>query len=315
MGVFPLLVRRYGPAMGTPAPQLKRPHYQWVNVVVEGGFVLSVAGLIFLALNPFWRLNPSGFLDQQVFWWNGAGQVLTGAGLLTLSLGIVGLGAALLSRCFPGRPSWPYLLAALVVFGVVVWAGLDGFTRDFMARFEWSSADGFSVFRLDSSEATATSATPSGNLMWRALVAVQVQPLLRGYFRLLDWQRVRGHVGVTVVRVVPIAWPIGLGREGETAEDPDETPLMQAAVSSDVQRVKQLLAAGADVNARDQSGQTALIVACRTPHVPPALVKALLAAGADVNIRSRNDYTALSWATARNDTEVIRLLRRSGASP
>jgi len=51
------------------------------------------------------------------------------------------------------------------------------------------------------------------------------------------------------------------------------------------------------------------------PHVPPELVKALLAAGADVNTRSRNDYTALSWATTRGNTEVIQLLRRSGARP
>ncbi|HTS59593.1 MAG TPA: ankyrin repeat domain-containing protein, partial [Terriglobales bacterium] len=61
--------------------------------------------------------------------------------------------------------------------------------------------------------------------------------------------------------------------------------------------------------------QTALIIACRMPHVPPELVKALLAAGADVNTRSRNDYTALSWATTRGNTEVIQLLRRSGARP
>jgi len=301
--------------MATPAPQRTRQSHQWVNGVVEGGFVLSLAGLIFLVLNPFWRLNASGFLDQRVFWWNGAAQFLTGAGFLTLSLGIVGLGAGLLSRCFPGRPSWPYLIAALIIFGVVVWAGLNGFTRDFIARFEWSSADGFSVFRLDPSEATVPTASPSENVLWRTLVGIQVQPLLRGYFRLLDWQRVKGQVGVAVVRVVPIAWPIALGREGETVEDPDQTPLMQAAANGDVKKVKQQLAAGADVNARDQSGQTALIIACRTPHVPPELVKALLAAGADVNTRSRNDYTALSWATARDNREVVQLLRRSGARP
>jgi Ankyrin repeats (3 copies) len=301
--------------MASPASQLTRQRHQWVNVIVELGFVLSLAGLILLTLNPFWRLNASGFLDQRVFWWNGAGQVLTGAGFLTLSLGIVGLGAGLLSRCFPGRPFWPYLFAALIVFGVVVWAGLDGFTRDFIARFEWSSADGFSVFRLDTSEATIPNALPSGNWLWRALVGIQVQPLLRGYFRLLEWERVQGHVGVTVVRVVPIAWPVALGREGETVEDPDQTPLMQAAAVGDIKKVKQLLAAGAEVNARDQSGQTALIIACRTPRVPPELVKALLAAGADVNTRSRNDYTALSWATTRGNTEVIQLLRRSGARP
>jgi Ankyrin repeats (3 copies) len=301
--------------MASSASELPRLRHPWILEVVEVGLAFSVAGLVFLALNPFWRLNASGFLDPRVYWWNGTGQVLTGVGFLTLSLGVVGMLAALLSRCLPGRPSWPYLLAALVIFGVVGWVGLGGFTRKFEARFEWSSADGFSVFGLESSEATASSRLSSGDLLWRALVGIQVQPLLRGYFRILDWQRVKGNVGVTVVRVIPIAWPIALGREGETVEDPDQTPLMQAAANGDTKGVQQLLAAGADVNARDQSGQTALIIACRTPHVPPQLVKALLAAGADVNTRSRNDYTALSWATTRGNTEVIRVLRRSGASP
>jgi len=301
--------------MATPATELPRPHHPWVIEVVEAGVAFSVAGLVFLALNPFWRLNSSGFLDPRVYWWNGSGQVLTGIGFLALSFGMVGVLAALLSRCFPSQPSWPYLLAGVVIFGVVVWFGLDGFTRDFEARFEWSSADGFSLFRLESREATASSSLPSENSLWRALVGIQVQPLLRGYFRILDWQRVKGHVGVTVVRIVPIAWPIALGREGETVEDPDQTALMQAAAKGDTKGVQQLLAKGADVNARDQSGQTALIIACRTPHVPPEVVKALLAAGADVNTRSHNDYTALSWATTRGNSEVIRLLRRSGANP
>jgi len=301
--------------MATRAPDLTAQRHQWVISAVEGGLAFSIGGLVLLALNPFWRLDSSGFLDRRAYWWSGAGQVLVGVGFLMLGLGFVGLAAGLISRCFPSRPWWPFLLAASFIFAVVFWVGLDGFTRDFEARFEWSSADGFSVFSLENSAATAPGSLPAGNLFWRNVVGLQVQPLLRGYFRLLDWQRVKGHIGVTVVRVVPIAWPIALGREGETIEDPDQTPLMQAAANGDTKAVRRLLAAGADVNARDQSGQTALIIACRTANMSPELVKALLAAGADVNTRSRNDYTALSWATTRGNTEVIRLLRRSGASP
>ncbi|MGB8967363.1 MAG: ankyrin repeat domain-containing protein, partial [Candidatus Sulfotelmatobacter sp.] len=69
------------------------------------------------------------------------------------------------------------------------------------------------------------------------------------------------------------------------------------------------------VNSLDQSGQTALILACRNPKAIPDVVKALLAAGADVNLRSRTGYTALTWAQVRNNTEVIRLLRRAGGRP
>jgi hypothetical protein len=67
-----------------------------------------------------------------------------------------------------------------------------------------------------------------------------------------------------------------------------------------------------NVNALDQTGQTALIVSCRNPKANAEVVKALLAAGADVNLRSRNGYTALAWAIVRNNSEVSRLLRRAG---
>ncbi|MGB8761970.1 MAG: ankyrin repeat domain-containing protein, partial [Candidatus Sulfotelmatobacter sp.] len=138
-------------------------------------------------------------------------------------------------------------------------------------------------------------------------------------------------IGVKVVRGIPIAWPIELGSGGETLEDPDETDLMRAAAREDLKAVQQLLtaAAGANVNtgpnavgvsaqgvnSLDQSGQTALILACRNPKAIPDVVKALLAAGADVNLRSRTGYTALTWAQVRNNTEVIRLLRRAGGRP
>lgn len=301
-----------------PAPALSppRPRTNWLLTSLEVGLVLSVAGIVFLHLNPFWRLNEAGFLDPEGQWWNFAAEVLTGIGLLLLALGLVGSVAALVSRCFASRPSWPYWVVAFGAAGLVIWVGLTGFTRDFDARFEWDTANGFKSFQLESLDPTAAAPSlPAANLAWRSLIGIQVQPQLQGYFHVIDWQRVNGHIGVTVVRVIPIAWPIGLGSEGEALEDPDETPLMQAADKGDLQAVQQLLAAKADVNARDQGGQTALIHACRNPRANPALVKALLAAGADPNIRSHNDYTALGWATARGNTEVARLLRHAGAKP
>jgi ankyrin repeat protein len=150
--------------------------------------------------------------------------------------------------------------------------------------------------------------------------------LLRGYFRLNDFQKMNGDIGIKVVRIIPIAWPIELGSGGETLEDPDETDLMRAAAREDLKAVQQLLSAarGANlnagvnaqnINALDQSGQTALILACRNPKTNPDVVKALLAAGADVNLRSRAGYTPLTWAQVRNNAEVIRLLRRAGGRP
>ncbi|HXZ33467.1 MAG TPA: ankyrin repeat domain-containing protein [Terriglobales bacterium] len=301
--------------MSSPALTPTRPRTNWIATGFEGGAALLALGLLLLYLNPFWRLDETGYLDRRVHWWNNTGQAVAALGLLMLALALVGLVAALVSRCFRTRPSWPYFVAALAVCGMVTWIGLDGFTRDFQASFEWNAADGFKTFQLQGSEANAAPSLPAANLVWRTIIGLQVQPQLRGYFRVVDWQRANGHIGVSVARVIPIAWPIGLGNEGETLEDPDETPLMQAADKGDLKTVRQLLASKADVNARDQSGESALIHACRNPHASVELVKALMAAGADLNIRGHNDYTALGWAAVRGNTAVAQLLRRAGAKP
>jgi hypothetical protein len=152
----------------------------------------------------------------------------------------------------------------------------------------------------------------------RWIVEIQLQPLLRSYFRLNDWPKMNGDVNLKVARIIPIAWPVALGSGGETLEDPDETALMRAAVQGDLKSVRQLLAeatSAASVNSLDQGGQSALILACQNPQTNSEVVKALLAAGANVNLRSRNGYTALTWANTRNNTEVSRLLRRAGGRP
>ena len=74
-----------------------------------------------------------------------------------------------------------------------------------------------------------------------SIVGIQIQPLLRGYFKLNDWQKMNGDIGVKVVRILPIAWPVALGSGGETLEDPDETDLMRAAAREDSKAVQQLL--------------------------------------------------------------------------
>jgi hypothetical protein len=295
----------------------------WAITGLEAGVLLFVVGLLVLYLNPFWHFDEGGFLDWRLRWWNSAGEVFIAAGFLIEALALVGLAAVLVSR-FVGRRSWPYLVAALLVACTALWISPAGFTRSLDAHFEWNLADGFSMFRLQAWDETAGLWRPVGRPVWQSTVGTQIEPLLRGYFRLNDWQKMNGDIGIKVVRIVPIAWPIDLGSGGETLDDPDETELMRAAAQEDLKTVQQLLSAakGANVNAvgvnalsvnaLDQTGQTALILACRNPKANPEVVKALLAAGADVNLRSRTGYTALTWAQVRNSNEIGRLLRRAG---
>jgi hypothetical protein len=292
----------------------------WVFTGLEAGALLFAAGLVVLYLNPFWHFDESGFLDWRVHWWNTAGEILIAAGLLSEALALVGSVALIVSRCF-GRRSWPYLVAALLVCCAVAWVS-PGLIRNADLHFEWNAADGFTVFRLQVWDDAGGTWHLAGGRLWQSVVETQIQPLLLGYFKVNDWQKMNGDVGIKVARIIPIAWPIELGSGGVTLEDPDDTDLMRAAAREDSKAVERLLSTATgttvnalNVNALDQTGQTALILACQNPKANPEVVKALLAAGADVNLRSRNGYTALTWALARNNGEVIRLLRRAGGRP
>ena len=72
------------------------------------------------------------------------------------------------------------------------------------------------------------------------------------------------------------------------------------------QLVKILLAAGADVNAENNRGSTALYCAAINGH--DEVGKALLAAGADVNVKSKDGSTALHYATEYGHDEFAKML-------
>ena len=85
---------------------------------------------------------------------------------------------------------------------------------------------------------------------------------------------------------------------------------MGAAAEGDLARVRDLLAKGADVNAGDQAGRTALMVAANA-----AVAEALIAKGADVNAKNRGGLTALSFALMWNRIDVAQVLLDRGADP
>lgn len=90
------------------------------------------------------------------------------------------------------------------------------------------------------------------------------------------------------------------------------TALSHAALIGNTELVKLLLAHGADVNAHDQSGWTPLMRAAMKGHA--AVVKVLLQHGATVNDKEKNEgWTALHWAAARGHDKVVTLLLSHGA--
>ena len=81
---------------------------------------------------------------------------------------------------------------------------------------------------------------------------------------------------------------------------------------SDAAKVRLLLDHGAQVNTAAKSGRTALIIAAFT-NPSAEVVRLLLAKGAKVDVMDRRHVTPLNAATFGNDTATVRLLLEAGA--
>lgn len=91
------------------------------------------------------------------------------------------------------------------------------------------------------------------------------------------------------------------------------TPLMYAAANDRVETIAFLVRRGADLNARSDIGETAVICAIRYGRGKPETLKTLIDAGADVNTVMSDGGSALSWANRKKRPESIALLVKAGA--
>ena len=87
----------------------------------------------------------------------------------------------------------------------------------------------------------------------------------------------------------------------------------RAAAAGDIDGLKAALAAGADANARDGRGWTALMHAANKGYT--LLVPPLLKAGADPNLRAADGATALFIAALHGHSGIVALLVKAGANP
>jgi ankyrin repeat protein len=94
--------------------------------------------------------------------------------------------------------------------------------------------------------------------------------------------------------------------------------LHDAAAAWDVKRVAELLAAGADVNAVDAEGRTALhVAAASTAYRPsydldaPAIYRTLIDAGSRIDARDRNGDTPLDAALRASNADAEATLRQA----
>jgi ankyrin repeat protein len=100
---------------------------------------------------------------------------------------------------------------------------------------------------------------------------------------------------------------------GAALDTPGWTPLIYAATNGQIEVMRYLLDAGADINAVAPNGTTALMMAVRGGHA--AAVDLLLSRGADVNKRNDSGATALAWARRGGFEDIEKVLTQRGARP
>jgi ankyrin repeat protein len=111
------------------------------------------------------------------------------------------------------------------------------------------------------------------------------------------------------------------GADIETRDEEGETPLMRAASFGQTETFELLLERGAKINVRDKRGMTPLIAAAcacalATMNNTYDIIKILLEKGANVNARTRDGKTALMMAAGSpDDAASVKLLLRWGADP
>jgi ankyrin repeat protein/serine/threonine protein kinase len=87
--------------------------------------------------------------------------------------------------------------------------------------------------------------------------------------------------------------------------------LVHAAQDGDAERARVLTESGADANATNEYGATALMVAADNGHV--SAVRFLTERGADVNAKTEGEWTALVRAARNGHIDVVRFLIEHGA--
>jgi ankyrin repeat protein len=123
------------------------------------------------------------------------------------------------------------------------------------------------------------------------------------------------HVASDYGQIQVVRRLLGLGANVNARDSVGSSALFTAAggAHADVDVVKLLIDKGADVNARDKFKDTPFHIACLAGRM--GVVRALLGAGASVNAIDQAGDSPLQLAVHRGDVELLRVLLEAGADP
>ena len=102
-------------------------------------------------------------------------------------------------------------------------------------------------------------------------------------------------------------------KERETMREGVNEQMLQATEQKETDTVKELIKKGANINAQDSKGRTAVMIATYNNDVETA--KVLIDAGADVNIQDHIKNNPFLYAGAEGHIEILKLTIEAGADP
>ena len=90
-------------------------------------------------------------------------------------------------------------------------------------------------------------------------------------------------------------------------------PVATAVLLERIDDLKRLVKEGADINAQDELGRSALIMAMDQDYANPDWLEFLIASGINVNLQNKDGDTALDLARYNSNQEAIDLLLKHNA--
>ena len=114
---------------------------------------------------------------------------------------------------------------------------------------------------------------------------------------------------------VTIKLALTQGMDIESADDEGWTALCWAVNQGHFETTKVLVEHEANVNHKDNEGESVLMIAIQAEEVDLDLIKYLLDNGADIDAQDNIGWSALSHSVNMDDIEVSRFLLENGADP